>query len=52
MPTIYIDNTVVFGGFLVTNQYAVTEFSHEIDPNRPDAMPGIFIKYDIEPLSV
>ena len=48
VPTIYVDNTVtLFGGIMVTNQYAVTEFSHSIDPRKPDAMPGIFIKYDL-----
>lgn len=34
----------------MTNQYAVTEFNHKLDPDNPDAMPGIFLKYDIEPL--
>ena len=47
VPTVYVDNTVIFGGVLVTNQYAVTEFQHSIDPRKPDAMPGLFIKYDI-----
>lgn len=36
----------------MTNQYAVTEFSHSVNPNKPDSSPGIFITYDIEPLSV
>ncbi|KAJ3253080.1 hypothetical protein HK103_000992 [Boothiomyces macroporosus] len=53
VPTIYVDKTVTFfGGVLVTNQYAVTEFSHIVDPNKPDALPGIFIKYNLEPISV
>lgn len=53
VPTIYRDNTVTFfGGLMTTNQYAVTEFSHSVDPQKPDALPGIFFKYDLEALSV
>lgn len=53
VPTTYEDRTVAFfGGYLYTNQYAVTEFSHAVDPEKPDALPGIFIKYDLEALSV
>jgi hypothetical protein len=32
-----------------TNQYAVTEQSHSVPEN---AVPGIFFKYDIEPLQL
>jgi hypothetical protein len=52
VPTIYVDDTALFGGVIITNQYAVTEFNHAVDPNNPDAVPGIFFKYAIEPLSV
>ena len=53
VPTIYLDKTVTFfGGIMTTNQYAVTEFSHSVDPKNPDALPGIFFKYDLEALSV
>ena len=37
---------------MTTNQYAVTEFSHSVDPRKPDALPGVFFKYDLEALSV
>jgi hypothetical protein len=30
----------------------VTEFNHAVDPNNPDAIPGIFLKYNLEPLAV
>lgn len=53
VPTIYVDETANFyGGVVITNQYAVTEFSHNIDPERPDSMMGIFLKYDLEPMSI
>ncbi|EGF81798.1 hypothetical protein BATDEDRAFT_86854 [Batrachochytrium dendrobatidis JAM81] len=53
VPTIYVDKArSLFGATLLTNQYAVTEFSHAVDPQNPDALPGIFIKYHIEPISV
>lgn len=44
VPTVY---SVAGGRTIFTNQYAVTEQSREI----PDRMvPGIFVKYDIEPI--
>jgi nitrogen fixation protein FixH len=53
VPTIYVDATATFfGGLIITNQYAVTEFNHAVDENNPDAVPGIFLKYDIEPIAV
>ncbi|KAH9248216.1 hypothetical protein BASA81_014137 [Batrachochytrium salamandrivorans] len=53
VPTIYVDTArSLFQGVLLTNQYAVTEFSHAVDPENPDVLPGIFIKYHIEPISV
>jgi endoplasmic reticulum-Golgi intermediate compartment protein 2 len=52
VPTIYVDETSLFGGWVVTNQYAVTEFNHAIDEKKPDAVPGVFLKYQIEPIAV
>ncbi|KAK9468738.1 endoplasmic reticulum vesicle transporter-domain-containing protein [Lipomyces arxii] len=48
VPTTYIG----YGGrhVVFTNQYAVTEHPHsQVNPTRP---PGIFIKYDIEPIGL
>lgn len=47
VPTIY--HSKVAGRSLLTNQYAVTEQSHAVSKR---AVPGIFFKYDIEPLSL
>ncbi|KAL2915427.1 hypothetical protein HK105_205043 [Polyrhizophydium stewartii] len=53
VPTIYVDNArSLFSNVMLANQYAVTEFSHAIDPENPDTLPGIFIKYNIEPIMV
>jgi hypothetical protein len=53
VPTIYIDKTTTFfDDIIVTNQYAVTEFNHSVDESKPDAIPGIFIKYNLEPIAV
>lgn len=43
VPTVYS----VGGSTIVTNQYAVTEQSKEISDM---GIPGIFVKYDIEPV--
>lgn len=43
VPTIYTHGT----RSIATNQYAVTEQSKQIDER---AIPGIFFKYDIEPI--
>lgn len=40
-PLVYSKNTVF------TNQYAVTEQSHNVPEN---AVPGVFVKFDIEPI--
>jgi hypothetical protein len=42
VPTVYSASRTIF-----TNQYAVTEQSHAIGELSP---PGIFFKYDIEPI--
>ena len=48
----YIDKNVAFGErMLITNQYAVTEYSRKVS-HESSGVPGIFIKYDIEPISV
>lgn len=53
VPTTYIDRlTWVMSKVIYTTQYAVTEFNHTINPEKPDALPGIFVQYDIEPISV
>ncbi|CAG8495497.1 10155_t:CDS:2 [Racocetra fulgida] len=49
VPTTYIDN---FNRVLLTNQYAVTDYTRIIDETKPTGVPGIFFKYDIEPISV
>jgi hypothetical protein len=52
VPTIYVDR---HGNSLVTNQYAITEFKKEM-PESPDPrrnlIPGVFFKYEIEPILV
>ncbi|KAL3898191.1 MAG: hypothetical protein SGCHY_002913 [Lobulomycetales sp.] len=59
VPTIYIDHAssnplrIVLGGRTMnTNQYAVTEYRTESDDERSGNIPGIFFKYEIEPISV
>ncbi|CAI2162362.1 12237_t:CDS:2 [Funneliformis geosporum] len=50
VPTTYIDNS---NHVLLTNQYSVTEYSRIIDSSKGGiGVPGIFFKYDIEPVSV
>ncbi|KAF4632890.1 hypothetical protein G7Y89_g5239 [Cudoniella acicularis] len=48
VPTVYtVDSSTYGSSTIFTNQYAVTEQSHIIGER---AVPGIFFKYDIEPL--
>ncbi|KDN39832.1 DUF1692-domain-containing protein [Tilletiaria anomala UBC 951] len=47
VPTIYIDHR---GRSLQTNQYSVTDYARVVEHNR--GVPGIFIKYDIEPMTM
>ncbi|KAI9323541.1 endoplasmic reticulum vesicle transporter-domain-containing protein [Dichotomocladium elegans] len=50
VPTTYINQDK---DLLLTNQYAVTDSRKTIPDGRPSNMvPGIFFKYDIEPISV
>ncbi|CAG8979227.1 hypothetical protein HYALB_00011284 [Hymenoscyphus albidus] len=50
VPTIYTAEATSFGfRSLFTNQYAVTEQSHEVNDHN---VPGIFFKYDIEPMLI
>ncbi|TVY16919.1 Endoplasmic reticulum-Golgi intermediate compartment protein 2 [Lachnellula arida] len=49
VPTVYtVDGTTPYSGHTIfTNQYAVTEQSHIVGERQ---VPGIFFKYDIEPM--
>ncbi|KAG9234209.1 endoplasmic reticulum vesicle transporter-domain-containing protein [Amylocarpus encephaloides] len=49
VPTVYTTNpnSHYRGDTVFTNQYAVTEQSHEVNDRN---IPGIFFKYDIEPM--
>jgi len=47
VPTVYSASDAYGKRTVFTNQYAVTEQSHVINDR---AVPGIFFKYDIEPL--
>ncbi|SAM02357.1 hypothetical protein [Absidia glauca] len=50
VPTTYFD---VNSNVLLTNQYAVTDSRKAFtEQEAPRAVPGIFFKYDIEPISV
>lgn len=48
VPTTYTSGSKV----IKTNQYAVTEQSRSTKDNAADFFPGIFFKYDIEPVSL
>lgn len=53
VPTIYVNHaTLLLDSVLLTNQYSVTEHYKSLDPDHPETFPGIFIKYEIEPISV
>ncbi|KAJ3279144.1 hypothetical protein HDU76_009611, partial [Blyttiomyces sp. JEL0837] len=54
VPTIFIDKNRAFKSkILLTNQYAVTDYKRVIDLHSgTPGIPGIFIKYDIEPILV
>ncbi|KAJ3020500.1 hypothetical protein HKX48_000704 [Thoreauomyces humboldtii] len=53
VPTIYIDTNRAFGQKVVlTSQYAVTDYQRSIDERSQGGVPGVFIKYEIEPISV
>jgi hypothetical protein len=47
IPTTYIDR---WGRKLHTNQYSVSDYASTVKHNQ--GVPGIFIKYDIEPLTM
>ncbi|KAJ1966372.1 hypothetical protein IWQ62_002443 [Dispira parvispora] len=49
VPTIYSDAK---HNVLITNQYAVRDFIKEYDEKYPRGVPGIFFRYDMEPISV
>lgn len=51
VPTIFVDKLGTFGSkIILTNQYAVTD--HQRTIQNALGVPGIFIKYDIEPIEV
>ncbi|TPX50431.1 hypothetical protein SeLEV6574_g00904 [Synchytrium endobioticum] len=53
IPTIYNVPGVVSDNVVLTNQYAVTDYQRSIDHLRgAQGTPGIFIRYEIEALSV
>ncbi|KAI8833052.1 endoplasmic reticulum vesicle transporter-domain-containing protein [Chytridium lagenaria] len=54
VPTIFIDKSRgLMSTVLLTNQYAVTDYSRVINTEAGAVgIPGIFIKYEIEPISV
>ncbi|KAF9973786.1 hypothetical protein BGZ73_002974 [Actinomortierella ambigua] len=47
VPTIYIDRS---GKDLITNQYSVSEYRRAYEEDG--GVPGLFFKYDIEPITV
>ncbi|KAJ3172616.1 hypothetical protein HDU88_005945 [Geranomyces variabilis] len=53
VPTIYMDRNRAFGSkVILTSQYAVTDYQRSIEEGGSAGVPGIFMKYDIEPISV
>ncbi|KAJ3076960.1 hypothetical protein HDU98_010254 [Podochytrium sp. JEL0797] len=53
VPTIYVDKRRTFGSMILTNQYAVTDHKKIVGHETKEAgIPGIFMKYDVEPISV
>ncbi|KAI8918195.1 endoplasmic reticulum vesicle transporter-domain-containing protein [Powellomyces hirtus] len=54
VPTIYLDANRAFGKkVILTSQYAVTDYQRSLDPmHNQGGVPGVFIKYDIEPIMV
>ena len=50
VPTIYVDSS---GEAMITNQYAATMYSRNLEaPGAKPGFPGVFIKYDIQPILV
>ncbi|KAJ3242076.1 hypothetical protein HDU81_007830 [Chytriomyces hyalinus] len=53
VPTIYVDKRRTFGSVVLTNQYAVTDYKKIVGHETREAgIPGIFMKYEIEPIVV
>jgi succinate dehydrogenase hydrophobic anchor subunit len=54
VPTIYIDQINFFKHYLNTMQYAVTEYSHDVnlEGSITDSLPGIFFVFGIEPITL
>ncbi|KXS12378.1 DUF1692-domain-containing protein, partial [Gonapodya prolifera JEL478] len=51
VPTFYTSQLPPYTSFL-TNQYAVTEHARVLNDQRKGGVPGIFIRYDMEPISL
>jgi endoplasmic reticulum-Golgi intermediate compartment protein 2 len=49
---VYIANDFTGRKVIETNQYAVTEQSHPSAGHMGQEVPGIFFKYDVEPLQL
>ncbi|OZJ03391.1 hypothetical protein BZG36_04000 [Bifiguratus adelaidae] len=51
VPTVYVDYR---DNVLLTNQYSVTDYRKSFDPAKQQdhLVPGIFFRYEIEPISV
>src|SRR5690606_4763658 len=47
VPTLY--HSVVNEQYLATNQYAVTTYEQDVSPQ---AVPGVFFKFDVEPVTL
>ncbi|TPX33691.1 hypothetical protein SmJEL517_g03468 [Synchytrium microbalum] len=53
IPTIYVEPGLLADNAILTNQYAVTDYQRSIDHSKgAHGTPGIFIRYDLEALSV
>jgi hypothetical protein len=49
VPTTYVDRS---GNTLITNQFSVTDHARVLGGENQNGVPGIFIKYDLEPISL
>jgi len=49
VPTTYVDRN---GYALTTNQFSVTDHARILEGEKQNGVPGIFIKYDLEPISL
>lgn len=49
VPTIYVNS---WSRVTLTNQYSVTEFKKELSPLIAESLPGLFFRYELEPILV